>query len=227
MQQQPSLLFFDVNETLLDLDPVKKSVAAVLDGNTALVPLWFTTMLQYALVSTVSDQFRDFASIGIASMLMVAKKNGIRLEEAEARQALEPMLALAPYPEVKEALSQLQRDGHTLVALTNSSQHAMEQQLQHAGLSNYFEEMLSVERIGLYKPHQHVYRWAAYQMDTQIEDCMMVAAHGWDVAGAKWAGMRTAFIARKGQTQYPLAPEADLVADDLAQLSSKFAEKLH
>jgi 2-haloacid dehalogenase len=47
------LLFFDVNETLLDLSAMKTSVAQALDGRADLLPLWFTTMLQYSLVATV------------------------------------------------------------------------------------------------------------------------------------------------------------------------------
>jgi len=219
MRSRPSVLFFDVNETLLDLQPVKDSVAQALEGQRELVPLWFTTMLQYALVATVSDQFRDFGSIGVASMQLVAHKNKMELSEADAREALKPMTSLNAYPEVAEALHQLQKNGFTLVALTNSSRYAMESQLTYAKLSPYFDQCLSVEDIGLYKPHQHVYRWAAYQLDTQVNDCMMVAAHGWDVAGAHWAGMQTAFIEREGQTKYPLAPDTDLSARDMADLS--------
>lgn len=44
----------------------------------------------------------------------------------------------------------------------------------------------------------------------EVSECLFVAAHGWDVAGAAWAGMRTAFIARPGQQLFPLGPEIDI-----------------
>lgn len=47
----------------------------------------------------------------------------------------------------------------------------------------------------------------------------MVAAHGWDVGGAKLAGMHTAFVTRPGQCLYPLAPSPDLLVDNLRQLA--------
>ena len=50
-------------------------------------------------------------------------------------------------------------------------------------------------------------------------ECMLVAAHGWDVAGAKWAGMQTAFIAREGQQKFPLAVPPDLDLSDLTALA--------
>jgi 2-haloacid dehalogenase len=50
---------------------------------------------------------------------------------------------------------------------------------------------------------------------------MMVAAHGWDVGGAKRAGMKTAFVTRKGQALYPLAPVPDLIISDIGELAAK------
>ena len=51
-----------------------------------------------------------------------------------------------------------------------------------------FEAKLSVETVRLFKPHRQVYNWAATRMGLKPEDCMLIAAHGWDVAGALWAG---------------------------------------
>lgn len=56
-------------------------------------------------------------------------------------------------------------------------------------------------------------------MKVEPFECMLVAAHGWDVAGAKWAGMQTAFIAREGQQKFPLAIPPDIDVSDLASLA--------
>jgi 2-haloacid dehalogenase len=64
LMKRPKLLFFDVNETLLDLRAMKTSVAHALDGRTDLLPLWFTTMQQYSLVATVGDNDNDFGRLG-------------------------------------------------------------------------------------------------------------------------------------------------------------------
>lgn len=219
MQARPAVLFFDVNETLLDMQPVKTSIANALGQKPELVALWFSHLLHYSLVTTVSQQFHDFTSIGVATLQMVAQQNGMEMSEAKAREVLKPMLSLEPHADVVQGLETLKSAGYRMMALTNSARTAMETQLRNAKIAAYFERSLSVEDIGIYKPHQRVYRWAAYQMDSQVEDCMMIAAHGWDVAGASYAGMRSAFISRPGQTRFPLAPEPMFVVPDLNALA--------
>lgn len=93
----PKLIFFDVNETLLDLGPLKESVTEVLESRKELVTLWFTSMLHYSLVATVGDQYRDFGEIGAATLQMVADSHSISLTEEKAKQALQPILSLPAY----------------------------------------------------------------------------------------------------------------------------------
>jgi 2-haloacid dehalogenase len=101
------------------------------------------------------------------------------------------------------------------VTLTNSSQVAVDAQIQNANLTDLFEKRLSVEEVQMFKPHRHVYQWAARKMGFAPEDCMLVAAHCWDVAGAIWAGWRAAFISRPGAQLFPLAPGPEIAEPDL------------
>ena len=218
MPIRPKVLFFDVNETLLDLQAVKDSVTQALQGHRELVPVWFTTLLQYSLVATVGDRYVDFGKIGVATLQMVAAKNGLELTPAQANAALRPMRSLPPHPEVATALGRLKDAGYRLLALTNSGTEALEDQLTNAGLKPYFEDLLSVESVGKFKPHRDVYAWAVERVGVPPQECMLVAAHGWDVAGASWAGLQTAFVARPGQALYPLVDKPDYQVGDLAEL---------
>lgn len=212
-------IFFDVNETLLDLEPLKKAVVQKLGGNEQLGTLWFTTMLQYSLVASAADQYIDFGKIGAAALVMVAKNNGIAIPNDEALQTIKPILSLKPHPEIIEALELLKNNGFKLVSFTNSSNKAVAQQLKNAGLEHFFTAQISVEDFGKFKPERDVYHWAARKMSLENPDCILVAAHGWDVAGAKWAGWKTAFIARKGQQLFPLAPQPDINQPDLLRVA--------
>ena len=223
---RPKILFLDVNETLLELGPLKESVGTALGGKPELVPLWFTSMLQYSLVNTVADRYEHFTTIGAATLQMVAKNHGVELTAQQADKAIEPIRSLAPHPDVEPALEALAAAGFKIVTLTNSSSSGVEQQMKNSGLQKYLTERLSVQEVGYFKPHPHVYRWAARKMQVEIGECMLVAAHGWDIAGALWAGMRGAFLARPGKQLYPLAPEPEinegdfkLAADRLIALS--------
>lgn len=108
-----------------------------------------------------------------------------------------------------------------MATLTNSSTTACKAQLDNAGIADLFERQLSVETTGKYKPHRDVYQWAANEMGVPPAECMLVAAHAWDVAGAAWAGMQTAFIERAGSQVFPLAETPTISASDLGGLADQ------
>lgn len=223
MKLRPKVLFFDVNETLLDLTAMKESVALSLGGRDDLLALWFTTLLHYSLVETTAGQYHNFDVIGAGVLRMIGRNYGILLSEGEARAAIAPMRTLPPHQDVVTALASLRDAGFRMVTLTNSSKSMVKSQIGKAGLSEFFEDLLSVESVRQFKPKTEVYRWAADQMGLQAEDCMLIAAHGWDVAGALWAGCRAAFVARQGAQLYPLAPEPEIVEPDLMRVAEKLA----
>jgi 2-haloacid dehalogenase len=219
---RPKVLFFDVNETLLDLSAMRESVGEALGGRPDLLPLWFTTMLQHALVETVAGRYHDFGVIGAAALMMIARNHDISLSEENAQRAIAPIRSLPPHGDVAPALKALCEAGFRLVALTNSSRAAVTAQIANAGLADLFEEKLSVEDVLVFKPHPLVYRSAAHKMGVDASACLLIAAHGWDIAGALWAGWRAAFLSRPGAQLYPLAPAPEIVAPDM----SKVAERL-
>lgn len=217
---KPKVLFFDVNETLLDLSPVKKQIGIASGGREDLLSLWFTTMLQYSLVVSASGQYKPFTHIGAATLQMVAANHDIVISEEEARKIIvAAMQNLPAHPEVKEALTQLKKAGYKLVAFTNSSNEGLKNQFKNAGLTTYFDDLLSIEDSGKFKPFTNTYVWGAHKMGVQLDECMLIAAHGWDVAGALWAGWRAAFVSRPGQQFFPLAPETEIVASDLHKVT--------
>lgn len=218
---QPDVLLFDVNETLLDLSELRRSVAGVFDDKEDIVSLWFETLLHYSLVSTLCDEYKNFGEIGAATLVMVAERKGIKLTMEKAGQVLDPIRTAPPHPDVPGTLKNLRDRGYRLATLTNSSREGTEAQLKKAGIAGYFEQRLSVEEIELYKPHRRTYRWAARRLNVEPENCLFVAAHGWDVAGAMAAGMTSVFINRPGQTLYPLAPAPAYIEPDLRRLAHR------
>ncbi|NJB36520.1 haloacid dehalogenase type II [Croceivirga sp. JEA036] len=227
MQKLPKVLFFDVNETLLDLSPLKNDVAELLRGKTELVSLWFTTLLHYSLVTSASGKYVHFGKIGAATLQMVAANAGISVSKEEAeRVVVKGFRKLPAYPEVKEALNRLKSEGFTLVAFTNSDSKGLKAQLAYAGLTECFDQMRSMEEVGVYKPFTQTYNWGIQQLKIEPDDAMLVAAHGWDVAGAQWAGWQAAFIQRPGQQQFPLAEPTTMVATDLADFAAQLIARV-
>ncbi len=216
---KPKLIIFDVNETLLDLVGMNASIAKALGDRDDLLPLWFSTMLHYSLVENAVGNYRGFADIGIDSLTMIAKAVGLQLSEAEARGAIEgPLESLQPHPDVLPALDALSNEDYRLVCLTNSSKRSLEAQLHRSGLAKFFECQFSVERVKKYKPHPEPYQMVLKDVGVQPHEALMVAAHAWDLMGAKKVGMHTAFIARPGKSLYSAATKPDSIARDLLEL---------
>ena len=216
---KPKVIIFDVNETLLDLETMRTSIGEALDGQEELTTLWFSTMLHRSLVTTVTGDYQDFGKIGVAALMMVAQNNDIEITEEQAVTAIKtPLLSLPAHPDVKAGLKALKEQGFKLVSLTNSSNKGVETQFKNAGLTDYFDKRMSIEDIKVYKPDLRAYAWALEQLNIKPEEALMVAAHGWDVAGAKAAGLQTAFVARPGKALYPLAQKPDYVVKDLSEL---------
>lgn len=58
-------------------------------------------------------------------------------------------------------------------------------------------------------------------MGVHPSECMMIAAHGWDIAVAIWADWKEAFIVRPGQQLYPSAPFPEINETDLLKIAEK------
>lgn len=177
VRNRPTILFFDVNETLLDLSGLEQRIDDVLSTEGA-ATLWFTTMLQYSLVMTVSGQYAALSDIGVATLKMIAKNHDVVLADTEARDIVGSIRSLPAHPDVLPALVELKSMNLRMVALTNSSDACVAEQLANAGIGNLFERHLSAESLRRYKPHQSVYHWAANEFQQEPSNTILVAAHG-------------------------------------------------
>ena len=159
-------------------------------------------------MTTVAGKYLDFAEIGAACLRMVARNHGVELSEDAARKAVAPMRSLPPHADVVPALGRLRDAGFRLFTLTNSSKAAVADQMKNAGLTDFFEALLSVEDVGKYKPHAEVYRWAAGRVGADVSECLLVAAHGWDVAGAAVGGDADRLRRPSRPADVPARPDA-------------------
>ncbi|MFV8225475.1 haloacid dehalogenase type II [Christiangramia aquimixticola] len=210
-------IIFDVNETLLDLTPLKESVNRAL-GNAQAADLWFTQLLHYSLVVNYTATYHDFSAIAAAVFKMNATTKGKHYTEEEIQKILSPVSKLNPYPEVKEVLKKLKNKGFKMMAFSNGKPQVLQEQLNNAGIAKIFDHVLSVEECGKFKPHPAAYKFALEKVGSSAEKALMVAAHGWDIAGANSQGMKTAFIQREGKSLFPLAQKPDLEIKDLTGL---------
>jgi len=207
-------LVFDVNETLLDLSALDPHFERAF-GDAGVRYEWFDQVIHSAMLSVITDNYHDFGAVAKGALSAVAARTGVALSDADTGAILGQIRALPPHPDVAEALSLLQDAGVRLAALTNSALNVAEAQLQNAGLAGYFERILSADTVKRLKPAPEPYQHAAAELGVPIGQLRLVAAHGWDVAGALHAGARAAFVARPGKGLDPLSPQPDVIGEDV------------
>jgi len=212
-----TVLAFDVNETLLDLRALDQPFAAAF-GDAALRPQWFALMLQIAFVGGLTGRYVDFTTAQRSALAMLAARQRVTLPPAQSDAIVNGMRTLPPHPEVREAMGRL-GTRFRLVALTNSPKDVAEAQMRNSGLRDLLEDVYSADAVRTLKPAPEPYWMVAERTGVPIGDVRLVAAHGWDIAGALAAGCRAAFVARPGAALYPHGPQPDIVAPDLTGIA--------
>ena len=211
---------FDVNETLLDMGALDPHFERVF-GDVSARQAWFDQFLQLWLTEMVTGVYQEFGTIGGAALKMLAEGRGIELSDDEVGEILGAMKEMPPHPEVEEGLSRLRDAGFRLATLTNSTRQVGEAQIDNSGLRDYFEQTLSADTAQRLKPAPEPYRMAAESLGVELGEIRLVAAHGWDIAGALRAGCAAAFVARRGKALFPTAPPPDVVGTDLREVADR------
>ena len=143
---KPAVLAFDFNQTLIDFDALRPAFAEFFHDAAALDE-WFSLLLHYSTVVTLTDSYSDFSALGRAVFSMLAEGKGLRVSEEERSRVFQAMLSLPAHPEVPEALARLRAAGFRMVVLTNSPHASVDVQIGKAGIAQYFDEVISV-RLG-------------------------------------------------------------------------------
>jgi 2-haloacid dehalogenase len=219
----PSVLVFDVNETLLDIGSLGPHFERMFGDPTSL-RTWFGTLVTYSMTLTMSGYYIDFFSLGRAALHMLAETRGVDLTDDDHAGLTEEMRTMPAHPDAAACLQRLLAAGFRLATLTNSPHRTnTPSPLDNADLSRYFEKQFTVDAAGVYKPSTELYRRAAVDLGVPVSACMMVAAHAWDVIGALGAGMQGALITRPGNAALVAdgVPQPTVVAADLGEFATR------
>lgn len=193
----PGLIAFDVNETLLSLEPLRRRFEDDF-GKEVSVGEWFARTLHGSVLANVLNQYRPFGEIGAEALAMLAQRAGIEQTLDAAASTLAPMTTAPPFPDVVPGVERMAAAGIRMIALTNGGRDMADAQIANAGLGPYLERVISCDEVERFKPDPLVYGYAAETMGVPIEEMTLVAAHDWDCAGAMAAGADAVFVRRPG-----------------------------
>lgn len=217
--KKPKVLFFDINETVLNMTPLKTEINNLFGQE--IFDLWFTRLLHASLVVTMTGTFESFDQLAATTLKQVSTIKAVDLADDVFDRLIGTLASLSPYSDVADNLEILRRKGYKIAALSNSSKDLLEKQLKNARLDHLFDEQISVESFRKYKPHRQVYQEAAELLNTKAEECLLVAAHDWDVLGALCSGLRAVFVKRAGGGTYSFSAKPEMEFDNFFSLAKQ------
>jgi 2-haloacid dehalogenase len=164
-------------------------------------------------------RFSELTEAGLRRRLRLAGR-----DESLASAALELMGVMPAYIETAGALETLRGEGLRLAVLAQSK--GADGVLRFAGLRDRFDLVLSAEEAGAYKPDPRPYRLALERTGAAPEELCHVSTFWWDVLGAKRAGLRTAWVARRELALLDSVPEPDYTGRDLAEVADAIVARM-
>jgi 2-haloacid dehalogenase len=173
--------------------------------------LWRAKQLQYTWLRSLMGRHADFRQVtGDALDYALAT---FAIEDPGLRDRLMALyLRLDAYPDVPETLARLKAAGMKLAILSNGTPAMLAAACEHSGLAGILDDVLSVESVGVFKPHPSVYRLPIERFALPPERMCFVSSNAWDAHAAKANGYRVAWCNRFGQApeRIPEPPDCEI-----------------
>lgn len=196
---------FDAYGTLFDVAAAARALAerpgrqAFAEVWREVAETWRLKQLQYTWLRAVADAHTDFWSVtqdGLDYALEAHGQDG----DAELREDLLALYwELAAYKEVPAMLAQLKADGFSVAILSNGSPDMLAGAVESAVIGEYLDDVLSVEDVGVFKPHRSVYDLVGKRFGCTPAEVLFVSSNGWDAAASAGYGFQTVWVNRKGE----------------------------
>ncbi len=217
---KPSVLVFDVNETLLDIGHLEPLFLRLF-GDGAVMRDWFAQLVLHSQSATLAGRYLPFGALGAGVLRMTGEIRGVAISDADAAELKARTLGMPAHADVLPALERLREAGFRLVTLTNSAPDPEASPLARTGIARLVERQFSVDAVRRFKPAPETYRQVADALALPPDEFCMVAAHGWDLLGGQGLGWSGALVARPGNAALtvPGLPRPDLVAPDMLTLA--------
>jgi len=223
IEHRVSVLAFDVYGTLIDPFRMEDHLRAIFGERAKeATELWRTKQLEYSFRRALMKKYENFDVCTAQALRFVSRQLDVSLEEETLRNLLDQYLRLPAYPDVPEALEQLEARGFKIVACSNGTGDAVRGLLERAGVLARFSGIVSVDPIRTFKPDPAVYEYLAAQVHAEKELVCLISSNPFDVIGAKACGLRTVWVQRDPKKVFdPWEFEPDLIVAGLEQLSGK------
>jgi len=217
------LCVFDAYGTLFDVAGAARTAAGQ-PGQARLAEVWpqlaedwRRKQLEYSWLRSVTGDYVPFWQVTKDGLDWAMERAG--LDDPELRESLLALYwELPAYREVPMMLAQVKAHGVSAAILSNGNRDMLEGAVEHAGIGEFLQAVLSVEQVGIFKPARQVYDLVGQEFGCVPDEVLFVSSNGWDVAGAGDYGFRTVWVNRAGLPMDRLMAQPDQVLTDLTPI---------
>jgi 2-haloacid dehalogenase len=209
---------FDAYGTLFDVAAAARSCGGELgEKSSALNSLWREKQLQYTWLRALQGRHADFwqvtgEALDFALETLQITRTGLR------ERLLNLYLTLDAFPEVRDTLARLKQAGMRTAILSNGSPPMLKAAVEGAQINHLLDAVLSVEEVGIYKPHPRVYQLAVDRLGLEAGAIAFQSSNAWDACAASAFGMRVVWCNRYDQRPERLPGKPDHEIRSLAEL---------
>lgn len=190
---------FDAYGTLFDINAAAARCRDSLGDKTEpLAVLWRQKQIQYTWLRSLMSRHADFWQVTGEALDFAMETFGLTDGALRAR-LLDCYRRLDAYPEVPGVLKRLKAAGMATGILSNGSPDMLTDAVASAGLDRLLDAVLSVETVGIYKPHAAVYQLAVDRFGVPARRVCFLSSNGWDAHGAALFGFRVVWVNRAHQ----------------------------
>jgi len=188
-------IVFDAYGTLFDVNSAaEKCKDKIGDKWEVFAGHWRTTQLEYTWLRSLMKRHKNFWQITEDSLEKSMKV--FKIDGAMKNELLDLYKVLPPYPEVKEVLKSLKAKKYKLAILSNGTPSLLNELVKISNLENIFDDIFSIEEVGIYKPDEKVYNIPVKKYQIKNEEIVFLSSNTWDVSGGGNYGYNAIWVNR-------------------------------
>ena len=188
-------IVFDAYGTLFDVNSAaEKCKDKIGDKWEGFANYWRTTQLEYTWLRSLMKRHKDFWHVTEESLDKSMKT--FKINNSMKNELLNLYKVLSPYPEVKEVLKSLKAKEYKLSVLSNGTPSLLNELVKSNSLDNIFNDIFSIEEVGIYKPDAKVYNMPIKKYQVKNEEIAFLSANTWDVSGGGNYGYNSIWVNR-------------------------------
>jgi len=214
------LVIFDVNETMFSLDSIATKFEILGLPNLS-ASLWFSNILKEGFANSSIGNFQTFKKIAKNELKRIFFKFKIKYHNRYSLIIFNEFSKLKAHKDVIDSIRFLKSKKIKMVTLTNGSKDNTLRLLKNNGLKSYISRCFSINELRTWKPDKKTYIYVCKEMNVPPSKTLMIAAHAWDVNGAKKAGLKTGYITRYEKVLSEIYTKPDLVDNNCFTIIKK------